>query len=119
SRLQRFTASISPRLREDEVIGSLLSAARDAVGASGGAVAIERDGVLERVGASGEFDPEMMPEQTPAEGEGSLAEAFRTGRSLWMEPRPGWRDKEARERWAFVPLVGRGGPIGVLALCCP
>ena len=119
SRLQRFTASISPRLREEEVIGSLLSAARDVVGASGAAVAIERGGVLERVGASGEFDPEMVPEGTPVEDEGSLAEAFRTGGSLWMEPRPGWKDKEARERWAFVPLVGRGGPMGVLALCCP
>ena len=119
SRLQRFTASISRRLREDEVVGSLLSAARDVVGASGAAVAIERGGVLERVGASGEFDPEMMPEGTPVEDGGSLAEAFRTGGSLWMEPRPGWRDKEARERWAFVPLVGRGGPMGVLALCCP
>ena len=119
SRLQRFTASISPRLREDEVIASLLSAARDVVGASGAAVAIERGGVLERAGASGEVDPEMVPEATPVEDEGSLAEAFRTARSLWMAPRPGWKDKEARERWAFVPLVGRGGPMGVLALCCP
>ncbi len=96
-----------------------MSAAREVVGASGAAVAIERGGVLERAGASGEFDPEMVPEGTPVEDEGSLAEAFRTGGSLWMEPRPGWKDKEARERWAFVPLVGRGGPMGVLALCCP
>ena len=119
SRLQRFTASISPRMTRGR---------GDRVPPFGGAGcgrrlrrrrASERDGVLERVGASGEFDPEMVPEATPVEDEGSLAEAFRTAGSLWMEPRPGWKDKEARERWAFVPLVGRGGPMGVLALCCP
>jgi PAS domain S-box-containing protein len=121
SRLQRFTASISPRLHEHEVIGSLLTAAREAVGASGAAVAmlVERDGVLERVGESGEFDPDMVPIETVIGDDGSLAEAFRTERSLWLESRPGWRDKEARERWAFIPLVGRGGPMGVLGLCCP
>ena len=101
------------------MIASLLSAARDVVDASGAAVATQRDGFLKRAGASGEFDPEMVPEATPVEDEGSLAEAFRTARSLWLEPQPGWKDKAARERWAFVPLVGRGGPMGVLALCCP
>jgi PAS domain S-box-containing protein len=119
SRLQRFTASISPRLLEHDVIEALLSAARDAVGASGAAVATEQAGTLERVGASGEFDPDMVPERTGIEEEGSLADAFRTGRSIWMDPRPGWKDEEARERWAYVPLVVRGGPVGVLALCCP
>ena len=119
SRLQRFTASISLRLREDEVLGSLLSAARDAVGASGAAVAIEHEGTLARVGVSGGTDPDMVPEQTGIDDEGPLADAFRTGRSLWIDPRPGGKEEQASERWAFVPLVVREGSMGVLALCGP
>jgi PAS domain S-box-containing protein len=121
SRLQRFTASASMRLTQTEVLDVLVEAAREAVGASGAAVSFfdERVDALERVAASGGVDPEMAPPSTPVTDEGSLAEAFRTGASLWLEPRSGGSDEAPRARWAFVPLIGRTGPMGVLALCCP
>ena len=119
SRLQGFTASIAERLTQAEVIESLLSAAREAVRASGAAVILlTDDDVLAVVATDGELDPKMIPPRSSASVAGDIQEAFRTGRARWLDPRP--RSEGAPEdRWGFIPLVRRGGSMGVLAICCP
>src|SRR6266581_7170095 len=119
SRLQGFTASIAERLTQAEVIESLLSAAREAVRASGAAVILLTDDeMLAVVATDGELDPEMIPGTSSPTIAGDIQEAFRTGRARWLEPRP--RGEGAPDdRWGFIPLVRRGGSMGVLAICCP
>ncbi|TMM23861.1 MAG: GAF domain-containing protein [Actinobacteria bacterium] len=119
SRLQGFTASIAERMTQAEVIESLLSAAREAVRASGAAVILlTEDDMLAVVATDGELDPQMIPATSSPTVAGDIQEAFRTGRARWLEPRP--RGEGAPDdRWGFVPLVRRGGSMGVLAICCP
>jgi len=119
SRLQGFTASIAERLTQAEVIDSLLSAAREAVHASGAAVILlTDDDVLAVVATDGELDPEMIPATSSPTVAGDIQEAFRTGRARWLEPRP--RGEGAPDdRWGFIPLVRRGGSMGLLAIRCP
>jgi PAS domain S-box-containing protein len=119
SRLQGFTASIAERLTQAEVIESLLSAAREAVRASGAAVILlTDDDVLAVVATDGELDPQMIPARSSTTVAGDIQEAFRTGRARWLDPRP--RSEGAPDdRWGFIPLVRRGGSMGVLAICCP
>jgi len=119
SRLQGFTASIAERLTQAEVIESLLSAAREAVRASGAAVILLTDDeMLAVVATDGELDPEMIPAASSPTVAGDIQEAFRTGRARWLDPRP--RGEGAPDdRWGFIPLVRRGGSMGVLAICCP
>ncbi|MDP9300865.1 MAG: GAF domain-containing protein [Actinomycetota bacterium] len=119
SRLQGFTASIAERMTQAEVIESLMSAAREAVRASGAAVILlTDDDVLAVVATDGELDPDMIPATSSPAVAGDIQEAFRTGRARWLEPRP--RGEGAPDdRWGFIPLVRRGGSMGVLAICCP
>ena len=119
SRLQGFTASIAERLTQAEVIESLMSAAREAVRASGAAVILlTDDDVLAVVATDGELDPDTIPATSAPEVAGDIQEAFRSGRARWLEPRP--RGEGAPDdRWGFIPLVRRGGSMGVLAICCP
>src|SRR5436309_5318899 len=119
SRLQGFTASIAQRLTQTEVIDPLMSAAREAVHASGAAIILlTEDDVLAVVATDGEPDRAMIPATSSPTVAGDLQEAFRTGRARWLEPRS--RGEGAPDdRWGFVPLVRRGGSMGVLAICCP
>jgi PAS domain S-box-containing protein len=117
-RIQRFTASIAAETTEGEVVGSLVSAAQEAIGASSAAVVLlSGDDRLTIVTQHGEPDPEMVPASSSPDGDGDLQEAFRSGSSLWLEPRPGPEGPD--ERWGFVPIVRPGGVMGVLVVCCP
>jgi PAS domain S-box-containing protein len=118
ARIQRFTASIASQTTEAEIVDTLLYAAKDAVQASGGAVSLlSNEGELVVAASHGDPDPTMVPSSMPADDERDLAEAFRSNASRWLDPRPGPDGPD--ERWGFVPLVGQGGPLGVLAVCCP
>ena len=119
SRLQGFTAAIAERMTQTEVIESLLSAAREAVRASGAAVILLTDeDELVVVAIDGELDPDMIPATSSPALAGDIQEAFRTGRARWLDPRPR-REGGPDDRWGFIPLVRRGGSMGVLAICCP
>ena len=93
-------------------------AAREAVHASGaGVILLTEDDVLAVVATDGKLDPAMIPPTSSPTVAGDIQEAFRTGRARWLEPRP--RGEGAPDdRWGFIPLVRRGGSMGVLALCC-
>jgi PAS domain S-box-containing protein len=118
ARIQRFTASIASQTTEAQIVDTLLYAAKDAVQASGGAVSLlSNEGELVVAASHGDPDPTMVPSSMPTDDEGDLAEAFRSNASRWLDPRPGPDGPD--ERWGFVPLVGQGGPLGVLAVCCP
>src|SRR5439155_14196 len=107
SRLQGFTASIAERLTQTEVVESLMSAAREAVHASGaGVILLTEDDVLAVVATDGELDPAMIPPTSSPTVAGDIQEAFRTGRARWLEPRP--RGEGAPDdRWGPIPL-GKG-----------
>src|SRR5437879_7649289 len=119
SRLQWFTASIAERLTQAEVVESLLSAAREAVHASGAAVILlTDDDVLVVVATDGELDPQIIPATSSPTVAGDIQEAFRTGRARWLDPRP--RSEGAPDdRWGFIPLVRRGRDLSVLGRISP
>jgi PAS domain S-box-containing protein len=117
-RIQRFTASIASKVTEDEIVGSLLSAAQESVGSSSAAVVLlDEEGQLVIAAKHGEPDAEMVPARSSPEDQGDLQSAFRSGSSLWLEPRPGPDGPD--ERWGFIPIVRPTGSMGVLAVCCP
>ena len=93
-RIQRFTASIAPLMREDEIVTALLSAAWEAVTTSSAAI---------------------VPPSSSPDDAGDLGEAFRSGSSRWPGAAPGGEE----EGWGFVPIVGPEGSIGVLAVSSP
>src|SRR5262249_19577780 len=118
ARIQRFTASIAPLITEDQILEMLMEAAIEAVSGTAGAILLlGADGLLSSAIRLGDPDPAIVPSSSSPEGPGDLEEAFRTGASRWLEARPG--RSGADERWGFVPIVGPGGAIGVLALSSP
>src|SRR5262245_2026274 len=117
-RIQRFTASVARQMSEAEIVEALLEATGEAVDASAAAVAMLTDeGELVVTASHGDPDPGMVPTSTRIDALGDLAEAFRSNSSRWLEPRSG-RDGPDR-LWGFVPLGRPGGPLGILAVCCP
>jgi serine phosphatase RsbU (regulator of sigma subunit)/anti-sigma regulatory factor (Ser/Thr protein kinase) len=94
TRLQRVTAALTPQLRIDEVARTIVEAAIDVLGADITGVFVPASDVLEAIARSGD------PQQTSWDGATevsldsplAIAEAFRTGRTIWAPTRAAWRE---------------------------
>jgi PAS domain S-box-containing protein len=121
-RLQGATAALSAATRPQEAAEVLTDVAVDALGASAGAVAFPtRDGSALQVSHSRGYTPgEVDAHQTlSADAAYPLAEAWRTGKPIFVQSRegaPGILASPRHDAWAVVPLILHERVVGVLGL---
>ena len=126
-RLQSVTAALTPRLRADEVAETIASQVMQALGATSVALFLADGELLVPISLQGKTDAvwdgaERIDQDAPL----AVAEAFRTGHTLWIPTREEWRRRFAGAPPTYhhqtgsvlaVPLVTQGDAVlGVLGL---
>lgn len=126
-RLQSVTAALTPRLRADEVAETIASQVMQSLGATSVALFLADGELLTPISLQGKTDAvwdgaERIDQDAPL----AVAEAFRTGHTLWIPTREEWRRRFADAPPSYhhqtgsvlaVPLVTQGDAVlGVLGL---
>ena len=104
--LRAYAAALISAASRREVGRAFATTGVAAAGASGGSLSVARHGSLHRLTVCGTLDEDRVASLS---ANAVLAEVFRTLTSTWLET-------SGDEAWAVLPLLGDGGPLGVVAL---